>query len=310
MQRRSSFVVALIGLSAVGATCKGSETTAPPTTTSPAAAEEPLVRAPAVTELEGVDLFQVPSSERAAAIRILNESFCHCGCARTVAACLGNREQCSCVQCSERVAQFVIDSYALGMTTGDVESALVEAFSESYNARPFAFDLEGQPSLGNPDAPHMLVEFADFRCPHCKDAFGELVRFVQSREDVRLVYYFFPLSGFGEESVISARAAEAARRQGKFWEMATVLYANQLEFTEASVRGYAQELGLDMDDFEEDFTSEDVRSVVFGDKALGAEVGVQGTPAVYVDGRPLGMRHSAKNLALRLDMENDREACN
>lgn len=267
------------------------------------------MRAPAVSNLEGVDLFQVPSAYRGDALRLLNESFCYCGCARTVAACLGNRSACSCVACSERMAQFIIGLYAAGGSSADVEAAVVEAFQESYNAAPHPFDLEDQPALGPSDAKHTIVEFADFRCPHCRQAFGELVEFVKGRSDVRLVYYYFPLSGFGEVSIRAARAAEAARLQGKFWEMAELLYRNQLSLEASDVAGYAKQLGLDMKKFEKDLAGDATQSSVMADKSIGTSAGVAATPAVYIDGRPLGLPHDAESLSMRLAMEDDRDAC-
>lgn len=308
MRPRLSLLLALLGLSAVGATCKGrdsgsSEVTPPSTEDLTASAVAP------VAELAGVDIGRVPPTFRSDAIRVLNESFCYCGCARTVASCLANRDTCSCVECSERMAEFVLDAYERGSSTADVESSLLTAFSEAYNARPRAFDPAGQPSLGPEDAAHVLVEFADFRCPHCRGAFAELVEFVRKRSDVRLLYYYFPLSSFGEVSLRAARAAEAARAQGRFWPMATLLYKNQRALEEDDIRNYAREVGLDMERFEKDLTSEATEKAIFADKSIGTSAGVQATPQVYVDGRPLGLPHGERNLALRVAMEGDRESC-
>lgn len=314
MRHRLPLLLALLGLSAVGATCKGREPDAvnpppQPGTGTNGAEEAPLVRAPAVAELEGVEIARVPPAYRGEAIRILNETFCYCGCTRTVASCLGNRSACSCVECSDRVAEFVIGSLEEGSTPADVQSLLVEAFSDAYNAPPFDFDLAGQPMLGPEDAPHTIVEFADFRCPHCKDAFRELTAFAQGRSDVRVAYYYFPLSGFGEASVRAAHAAEAARRQGKFWEMAALLFENQGALEKEDILGYARSLGLDVAKLSKAMASGDVHQAVMADKSIGTAAGVQATPAIYVDGRPLGLPHGNDNLALRLAMEDDREAC-
>jgi protein-disulfide isomerase len=306
--RRLPLPLALLALSAVGATCKGQAPQAEPEAATPGR-DAPLVRAPAVSELEGVEIRRVPPARRADALRILNETFSYCGCARTVAACLADRASCSCPNSSTLVAEFVIEAFETGATTGEVETALVDAFSEGYQQEPRAFDLEGQPSLGPDLARHTLVEFADFRCPHCKDAYGDLVRFARGRKDVRLVYYFFPLSGFGEPSIRAAKAAEAARRQGEFWEMAELLYANQTALEEADIRGYAQAAGLDLEQFEADYASEAVEQAVFADKKIGTAAGVQGTPAIFLNGRRLELPHDPKNLALRIAMENDREVC-
>lgn len=308
MQSRLLLLLAVIGLSAVGATCKGQAPETPPQRTEPAPAAAPS--APAITELQGVELTRVPAASRGDALRILNESFCYCGgCTRTVASCLANRSSCSCEACSDRMAEHVIAAFEAGASTAQVESQAVELFSEAYNAAPHDFDVSAQGVLGPADAPHTLVEFADFKCPHCRSAFGELVEFVKSRDDVKLAYFFFPLSGFGEESIQAARAAEAARLQGKFWEMATLLYQSSQTFDEPTLLGFAQRLGLDLDRFQADLAGDAVASAVLADKNIGGEVGVMATPTIFLDGRPLGLPHSPDNLALRIAMEDDRNAC-
>ena len=194
--------------------------------------------------------------------------------------------------------------------TSEIESLLVDVFSEAYHATPFKFDLSNQASLGPEDAAHTLVEFADFRCPHCRTAFKDLVSFVKSRSDVRLVYYFFPLSSFGEVSLQAARAAEAARLQGKFWELSALLYENQMVLSETNIMKYVEAVGLDMGRFKEDYGSEAVQSAVMADRSLGAQVGITGTPAIFIDGRPFGFNdHSTEKLGLRVTMESDRDQC-
>ena len=311
MRRPFLFLLAL-GLSAVGATCKGRT----PESDAPAdlshaleQKEEPVVQQPAISDLEGVDITRIPASSRSDALRILNETFCYCGCARTVASCLANRDTCPCVKCSERVANFVISRYEQGGSTAQIENLLLDVFSEAYNSSPITFDLKDQPIMGPADAPHTIVEFADFRCPHCRHAFAELVTFVQKRKDVRIVYYYFPLSSFGEVSMRAARAAEAARRQGKFWEMAAKIYRYQQALEDSDILGYAQTIGLDIEQFKKDIADADIESSILADRQIGMRLGVSSTPTIYLDGRPLGLRHSDENISLRIDMENDRNAC-
>ena len=307
---RTPLFLALIGLAAGGATCKGDDLPPAPTKLDvPTAAEPAAAPTPAVPELEGVALSRVPPPRRADAIRLLQENFCYCGCARTLAGCLSDREACSCVECSERVTEFILGAFEQGMGTAQVESMVVEVFSEAYNAAPQDFDLADQPTLGPADAAHTLVEFADFRCGHCKDAYGELTAFVKGRSDVRLAYYYFPLRGFGEISVLAARAAEAARRQGEFWAMAQRLYTYQTELSESALRDHARAVGLDMDRFEADLADPSTLDAVMADKKVGTQVGVEGTPTIFVDGRPLGLPHGADGLRMRLAMEDDRTAC-
>lgn len=310
MNGRPVLFVTLLGLSVLGATCKGNESkkapAPPPSAPAPA---EPLVRAPAVTEMEGVDLARVPPAQRADALRLLNDNYCYCGCTRTIAACLANREACSCVNCSDRMAQFVLNEYAQGSSTEDVEEQLLSGFATGFNAKPKTFDFDGQASLGAETAKVTLVEFADFRCPHCAGNHEVLEKLMKTRDDVRLVYYFFPLSGMGEPSIRAAEAAEEARVQGKFWPMAHTIFANQHALEEADLRRYAEQTGLDMAKFEQAMSSRKHRDAVMADKRIGEAAGVLSTPSVYVNGRPFGLARTLDTYNMRIDMEAQRGTC-
>ncbi|MBX2810794.1 MAG: thioredoxin domain-containing protein [Myxococcales bacterium] len=309
MRRRFPFIF-LLGLSAVGATCQGRQ--APEKFPPPKLDVEQSSRpapTPAVIDLQGVDMTKVPAIYRADALRILNENFCYCGCTRTVAACLSNRDACSCVECSERVAQFVVEEYANGRSTADVENNLVALFSEAYNATPHTFETTEHARLGPESAPYTIVEFADFQCPHCRIAFGELVSFVQSRSDVQLLYYHFPLSHMGPKSLMAAKATEAARQQGQFWQMAELIYQNQRDISEARLNGYAQQIGLDMKKYAAAMANSSTEKTVLADRELGSKLGITGTPTVFVNGRPLGTQHDPRRMSLRLDMEKHRTTC-
>ena len=302
-------IVAFLGLAALGATCKGSDARPNDPAPANATASEVLVRAPAVTELKGVALYDVPPAQRADAVRILNETFCYCGCPRTVAACLANREACSCVKCSDRMANFVTRMYKAGASTEDVEEQLLRGFSEGYNQRPADFSQADQPSKGPNDAKVELVEFADFRCPHCADTFEVLLRLMKEDPSLRVRYYYFPLSGFGEASIRAAEAAEEARQQGKFWPMARLLYRRQHAFEKADLANYAKQVGLDMARFTRAMDERIHRDKVMDDKRIGESVGVISTPSVFVNGRPFGLARSLDNFKLRVVMERERGTC-
>lgn len=310
MRGRSGLFVALFGLAAIGATCKGGdqrgEATPPP---AAEATPPPANKAPAVTEMEGVDLALIDPSLRGDALRILNETFCYCGCARTVAACLANKADCTCAKCSARMADFIISEYRSGATTEDVEAQLLEGFSEGFNGREVKFDQADQPKKGPDGAPLSIVEFADFRCPHCAAAYSVLDDLLKKRPDVQLRYYYFPLNGGGERSIRAAEAGEAARAQGKFWEMAKLMFENQHALEDADLHTYAQQAGLDVAKFDKALKDGAHRAKVLENKKLGETVGVQSTPAVYINGRPFGLARTLENFQLRLEMEANRGRC-
>lgn len=136
----------------------------------------------------------------------------------------------------------------------------------------------------------VLVEFLDFECEAC----GGIYPFIeQLREEyageVTFVVRYFPLPGH-PNSERAARAAEAAARQDKFDEMYQRLFetqeswSHQQEPQDDTFRGYAEDLGLDMDTYDADYESEDVAERVQRDLEDGTTLGVQGTPTFFLDG--------------------------
>jgi protein-disulfide isomerase len=141
-------------------------------------------------------------------------------------------------------------------------------------------------ALGRVDAPVVVAEWADFQCPFCR-LYTErtepalLAHYVDSGQ-VRIEWHDFAY--LGPESVLAARAARAAGRQGKFWPFHDVLYREQPRensgaVTEASLTAQAQGLGLDVDRFRADFADPAIARAVSDDEAAGARIGVNGVPS-------------------------------
>jgi protein-disulfide isomerase len=151
-----------------------------------------------------------------------------------------------------------------------------------------------QPSKGANDALVTIVEFSDFQCPYCGRAHPELSRTVaQGEGKVKLVFKHYPLSGHSR-ALPAALAAEAAGRQGKFWEMADLLFENQSALEDGDLLGYAQQLGLDPERFKADMASDEVRARIEADRAEGAKLGVSATPTLFIGGRKF--KESPQNL--------------
>ena len=129
-----------------------------------------------------------------------------------------------------------------------------------------------------------LVEFSDFQCPFCSRVTGTLDQIEESYgEQVRIVFKHLPLR-MHTRAPLAHAAAEAANRQGKFWEMHDRIFTNQRDLTEARYLEYAQEMGLDMDRFKKDLASASVKAKVDADAAEAARLGVTGTPGFFVNG--------------------------
>ncbi len=129
-----------------------------------------------------------------------------------------------------------------------------------------------------------VIEFSDFQCPFCSRAVPAVEEVEQAfGKDVRIVWKHMPLA-FHANAMPAALAAEAARAQGKFWEMHDKLFANQQALSESIYAQYAKELGLDVARFEADRNAPATRKRVEEDLAAAGAAGVTGTPTFVVNG--------------------------
>jgi protein-disulfide isomerase len=151
--------------------------------------------------------------------------------------------------------------------------------------RRYAVNTAGSPVKGNPNAKIAIVEFSDFQCPFCSRVGPTLKKISEEySDDVRIVFKHLPLRIHPKAPAAHA-AAEAAHRQGKFWEMHDKIFGNQRELDETKYVAYATELGLDLDKFNADRKSAEVRKRLDADSSEASKLGVTGTPAFFVNGR-------------------------
>ncbi|HWY62465.1 MAG TPA: Na+/H+ antiporter NhaA [Rhizomicrobium sp.] len=130
-----------------------------------------------------------------------------------------------------------------------------------------------------------VVLYGDFLCPYCRRFRRILLQLRQVFGD-RFAYAFrhFPNERAHPGAEFAARAAQAAANQGRFWEMHDKIYDAELPLTEKHMRGFARDIGLNMEQFERDLDSDEVRERVQTDLAEGRRNGVTGTPTMFVDG--------------------------
>jgi protein-disulfide isomerase len=128
-----------------------------------------------------------------------------------------------------------------------------------------------------------LIVYADLGCPHCAAAWPR----IRSGGD-RVVFRHFPVASKHPRSPALHAAAEAAGRQGRFFEMVDSLYADRGRVDDPHLWDRARRLGLDLDRFEADRRSEEVAGRVRRDFESGIRAGVAATPALFRAGRPLG----------------------
>lgn len=138
---------------------------------------------------------------------------------------------------------------------------------------------------GPADAAVTLVEYGDFECPYCGRAEGVVRDLLGSETDVRYVWRHLPLTDVHPHAQAAAEAAEAAARQGRFWDMHDLLLDRQDELGERDLLRHARELGLDMEVFREDLARRRGARRIAEDVDSADLSGVSGTPTFFVNGR-------------------------
>jgi protein-disulfide isomerase len=131
-----------------------------------------------------------------------------------------------------------------------------------------------------------LLEYLDFQCPYCRSASAGLRHVVEDDLPgrVRLRVRNFPLPEKHPRAEATARAAEAAARQGRYWEMHDLLFGRFEHVDDDDLRAYAQELGLDVAQFEADIADPALIAAIETDREAGLAAGVDGTPGLFIDG--------------------------
>lgn len=146
-------------------------------------------------------------------------------------------------------------------------------------------DLARDHVRGPEDAPVTLVEYGDFQCPYCGEAYPvvkELLARFPGR--VRFVFRHMPLADLHVRAPAAAEAAEAAAAQGRFWEMHDRLFEHQLELSDAQLREHAAAIGLDTARFDRELNAGAHADRVERDLRSGARSGIPSTPRFFVDG--------------------------
>ena len=138
---------------------------------------------------------------------------------------------------------------------------------------------------GSADAPVTVVQYGDYECPLCGEAYP-IIKQIQGRMGDRLRFVFrnFPIPTSHPHAQQAAEAAEAAGAQGKFWEMHDLLYERQRHLTDADLHAYAAELGIEVGRFEREMADHLYADRVEEDLIGGVRSGVNGTPTFYING--------------------------
>jgi protein-disulfide isomerase len=150
------------------------------------------------------------------------------------------------------------------------------------------------------DGGRELVVYGDFECPYTGAATREIGRLLARGADFQVVFRHFPLTEIHPHALAAAKAAEAAARQGKFWEMHDLLFRNQQRLEPGDLTRYAERLGLDVARFEADAADPSTEARIERDEVSGIQSGVDGTPSLFIDGQRYEGSRDADSLAQAL----------
>ena len=158
-------------------------------------------------------------------------------------------------------------------------------------------------ALGPENAPIPLVEYGDYECPDCLNAFP-IVQDLIARlgRKLRFVFRHYPQNNIHPRASEAAMAAEAAGAQGKYWEMHDQLFRHQKELADLDLTHLALRLGLELYRFEADRDREIYRKRIADDIASGAASGVRGTPTFFINNQRYRGKAELEPMLAALDM--------
>ena len=166
--------------------------------------------------------------------------------------------------------------------------AAVEAATSAPQYVRYKIPTDGYPSLGPANAPITLVEFADFQCPFCREweqqTYKPLLAAYPGK--IRIVYRDFPLTSIHPNAMPAAEAAQCANEQGKFWDFHDKLFASE-NLSDDVYKQYAQELGLDMNKFNECASTHKYAKNIQADSDFATNLGINSTPTFFINGLAL-----------------------
>jgi protein-disulfide isomerase len=281
---RTAFPVAILWAGAISLTASSGchDSSANGATSAAASVETPQAAAQAEPTLPGVDISAMTPRERREWGSLVRDVLAPCPTVPvSVAQCVQEGRPCSaCVQAAKWIAVAVRE----GASGEQVRRAYGLRFDP---AGVRTLPVDGSPTKGPDDAPVTLFEFADFECPHCREAVPLIDGVLGAHPGkVRLVFksYTLPSHQRGEPA---ARAAFAAGLQGRFWEMEHLLFERQDHLEDLDLDRYAHMLRLDVAKWKADMASQAVNDRVTHDHLLGEQLKLKGTPTIYINGREL-----------------------
>jgi protein-disulfide isomerase len=240
--------------------------------------------------LEGIDTKGLDDAQKERFEALADKLASPCGKAHSLRT--SKNTDAECVR-----AKFALEYVVALLVDGASDSDARELYDLKYReAQKHGFKLDGVPHQGPEDASVVLVEFFDYGCPACarfKPVLDEALEAYPA--DAVLYFKMFPLSAH-PDSPGAAQAVLAAAKQGKFLEMHKVLFEKQHNQKKADLDNYAKSIGLDMGQFQKDYTA--AEGQVLADRKEGEGANVMGTPTIFLNGRPYEGPENAKYLKM------------
>ncbi len=167
--------------------------------------------------------------------------------------------------------------------------AQAQAVPQAQAVQRYDVPEDDDPAWGPKEAPITIIEFSDFECPYCRRWHLEVWPQIQAAypDQVRLVYRDFPLTTIHPNATPAAAAANCAGEQDNYWEFNELLFSMELGLDKNAYEQYANDLGLNMDAFNECLDSGRQNDEINGDYEYAANLGVRSTPTFFVNGIPL-----------------------
>jgi protein-disulfide isomerase len=166
---------------------------------------------------------------------------------------------------------------------------------------------EDAPVKGPVDAPITIVEFSDFQCSYCRRVLHVLDQLLERYPDkVKLAFRDFPIVNIHPHAQKAAEAAHCAAEQGKFWEFHDLLFEKQEAIATTNFADHAKALGLEITTFQACLDSRKHQEKVERNYAAGVKAGVSGTPAFFINGRPLSGAQPFEAFKAVIDEELER----
>lgn len=274
-------IVMVVAIVVSAGACRKTATSSPPANTAASVAAKPADdKRPADGDAwpAGIDPSKLDAFKRKVFDQVVGREASACGKGHSLLHSVKHDSAC-------RASFYAVRYVARLADAGFSESEIVEKLSQRFRAPHVPYiDVSQAPSKGSPSGRVAIVEFADYQCPHCKEA-QKLVQPLLANygNDLTLYFKHFPISS--NNALNAAMAATAAQNQGKFWQFSDKVWENSESLSPAVLEGLAKEIGLDFSRWYADVGSEDVRGRVQRDRTEARALEIHRTPALFINGR-------------------------